>query len=325
MKQKDQMAVLVVLGDNSMGGLVNKFTQGEHGEDWLNCTCSVCGKKFHDKPSHAKKCKNHYCSKKCFYEAKKEYMKGEGNHQYGLKGVKNASWKNDRRITTFGYIQVRVLDHPFRDKRDFVLEHRLVAEKYLLTPENSIAVNGKRYLKKEYEIHHKNFNRLDNRVENLLVLTHKEHISLHNKLNPGIRDSQTGRLVSEKKIAKRISETAIFPKRIESDIPVYVLYSNNTEKIIIPPDGVGIIPTGEAFDLRNRNVGAIFLLHGVDYDKVFDPHNCIKLIDRLDKGEILLPIENKTDKEMIITPHEKIAIMTIQESAIFELELVDSI
>lgn len=62
---------------------------------WLNCTCDVCGKKFHRKPSQIALRAGHYCSLKCHYQAKKTYMQGEGNHQFGLKGRANATWKSD--------------------------------------------------------------------------------------------------------------------------------------------------------------------------------------------------------------------------------------
>ena len=147
----------------------------------LNATCMNCGKKFHLKPYHLNKYKTHCCSKECFREYKKVYMKGEGNHQFGLKGSLNSSWRSDERISHYGYKQIRVLNHPFRDSGDFVFEHRLVAEKYLLTEENSVEIDGVRYLKEEYHVHHKDKNRLNNNVDNLEVLLITEHMKLHSK------------------------------------------------------------------------------------------------------------------------------------------------
>ena len=53
-----------------------------------NCICDYCGKEFYKKPSHIKKYKHNYCSRKCCYEHRKVLYKGENNHQYGLKGSK---------------------------------------------------------------------------------------------------------------------------------------------------------------------------------------------------------------------------------------------
>ena len=49
------------------------------------------------------------------------------------------------------------------------------------TEENSIEINGKKYLKKEYTVHHKDMNRKNNKLSNLQVMTLKEHTSLHAK------------------------------------------------------------------------------------------------------------------------------------------------
>ena len=123
----------------------------ERQKDYFNCTCEVCGKKFHQKPYHANLYQGHTCSKECNLEAHRRWMTGKNNHQYGLNGYK----------------QIRVLNHPFRTHNDWVMEHRLVAEKFLLTEDNSIEINGKRYLKPEYEVHHIDENRLNNSPSNL--------------------------------------------------------------------------------------------------------------------------------------------------------------
>lgn len=147
----------------------------------LNCECPICHKKFHLKPYRKNKSKNNYCSMECFRLAKKEYMKGEGNHQYGLKGSLNSSWKKDKRINNLGYYKIRMLEHPFKDGNGFVLEHRIIAEKYLLTKENSIEINGKLYLKPDLVVHHKDGNKLNNDVNNLEIMTLSKHTSLHRK------------------------------------------------------------------------------------------------------------------------------------------------
>lgn len=156
-----------------------KFEVRTHTEGYFNCTCPICGKIFHLKPYQLKKSLHHYCSKECHRKAKMEYMKGNGNHQYGLKGEKNASWKSNKKITNYGYIKIRKLDHPFKDCDGFVFEHRLIAEKYLLTDENSVEVNGVKYLDPKLEVHHINENKTDNRVENLIILTKSEHLKIH--------------------------------------------------------------------------------------------------------------------------------------------------
>lgn len=156
----------------------------EHNEAYYNMTCPICGKRFHLKPYSVNRAKTHHCSKKCFYESKKESFKGENNHQYGLKGKLNPTWHGGRKKNRYGYWQVQALNHPFgRGTSSYVLEHRLVAEKYLLTDENSVEINGEKYLSEQYEVHHINGVRDDNRPENLIVMKKGDHARLHNLIN----------------------------------------------------------------------------------------------------------------------------------------------
>ena len=147
-----------------------------------NVKCEVCGKEYHLKPSHVHKNKRHFCSKECLLEGRRKWMIGEGNHQFGLKGDLNASWKTNEKISYYGYKLIRVLDHPFKNSDGFVFEHRLIAEKYLLTENNFIEINGIKYLHPDYVVHHLDFNRLNNDPKNLLIINKSEHMKLHVKL-----------------------------------------------------------------------------------------------------------------------------------------------
>lgn len=156
----------------------------------LNSTeliCPVCNKSFTRKNSQIKNIKdisNATCSKKCCYELRKTLYLGENNHQYGLTGSKNSSWKSDEKYCNKNdnhYKMIRVENHPFRNKDNFVLEHRLVAEKYLLTETNSVEINGTRYLKPECVVHHIDFDKHNNDVSNLYVFELESmHTLFHN-------------------------------------------------------------------------------------------------------------------------------------------------
>lgn len=166
----------------------------------LNCKCDWCGKLFHRSKKWMEQNKNNFCSYKCSYEFKKINFRGANNHQYGLRGKLNPTWKSDEKISNYGYKMIRVLEHPFCNCDGFVFEHRLIAEKYLLNDENSIEIDGEKYLKKEYIVHHKDKNRLNNNIENLEVMKKSEHSSRHSaeKLNEIKRDS-LGRFLPRKK------------------------------------------------------------------------------------------------------------------------------
>jgi uncharacterized protein (DUF1330 family) len=84
-------------------------------------------------------------------------------------------WKktNGRFKTTEGYIVVYSPDHPFRNSKKYVLEHRLVMEKHL-----------GRFLNKSEEVHHVNGIRNDNRIENLKLFSSKsDHLKFHRNQN----------------------------------------------------------------------------------------------------------------------------------------------
>lgn len=159
-----------------------------------NCVCEYCGKIFHRKQSHIDKNTHNYCSTECKSRAESILMCGEGNHQYGLKGDKNSSWKSDERISYYGYKLIRCLDHPFKNSDDMVFEHRLIAEKYLLTEENSTIINGKKYLSQEYCVHHIDFDKLNNDPENLYIIKRGLHTRFHILLNEEIKKLTDGKI-----------------------------------------------------------------------------------------------------------------------------------
>lgn len=146
----------------------------------ITLRCEVCKGSFKVKPSKAKDRRT--CSISCSKVQRQYWMTGKGNHQYGLKGKKNSSWKSDRRISSLGYILVR---HSSSTRSDgFVLEHILVMEQAL----------GRKITAKEC-VHHKNGNRQDNPIENLELLLRRDHSALHAKERDQPRDGNNGRFI----------------------------------------------------------------------------------------------------------------------------------
>lgn len=120
-------------------------------ERYICLKCFNCGQNFFTKHP-----KSTLCSKKCratFY------------------------WKNvsidkrirvKRQVTTSGYIELYDPKNPMSDKHGRIAEHRLVMSKTIGRP-----------LKSFEHVHHINRNRKDNRPENLILLSHADHNTIH--------------------------------------------------------------------------------------------------------------------------------------------------
>ena len=94
-----------------------------------------------------------------------------GKNSKAKKGNKNPAWKGGRIKTYAGYIIIHSPNHPNRDIKGYVLEHRIVMETHL----------GRTLLGSEV-VHHVNNIKDDNRIENLLLFsTTGEHTSFHKK------------------------------------------------------------------------------------------------------------------------------------------------
>ena len=70
--------------------------------------------------------------------------------------------------TKQGYIKVQAMGHHRADHNGSVYEHVLIMERYL----------GRALIPNVDDIHHKNGNKSDNRLENLELLSHGAHLSL---------------------------------------------------------------------------------------------------------------------------------------------------
>lgn len=86
------------------------------------------------------------------------------------KNIKRGNYK--RKIISKKYVYIYNPEHPHATgtRKLYVAEHRLIMEKYL-----------NRYLNKGEIVHHKNENTMDNRIENLELMTASKHISFHKR------------------------------------------------------------------------------------------------------------------------------------------------
>jgi len=123
--------------------------------------CSICDKLFTLSHSRAIKHKRHYCSKSCRIEGSKrfdikrlnDYIKKESSKWLGMG-------KKGKSISIDGY-------YVYSD----VKVHRTIMERYL-----------KRKLLPTEIVHHINGDKLDNRIENLEILSRSQHNKKHHFL-----------------------------------------------------------------------------------------------------------------------------------------------
>jgi len=162
-----------------------KYKDGKRISVLKKIECPICRVEFSPRTS-----KNIYCSRVCYYAMKKirgdrvvwtdemrkkvsKKLSGKNNWNYGnprgikgykrpeISGEKHWNYKKGYYITKDGYKE-------FGGKKDKIHEHRRVLEDYL----------DRKLLSTEI-VHHINEDKLDNRIENLMICTRAEHINIH--------------------------------------------------------------------------------------------------------------------------------------------------
>ena len=93
------------------------------------------------------------------------------NPMKGRRRCANPNWNGGRHINSLGYVLILDSDHRGPGRTPYILEHRHVMEKHF-----------DRKLTRKDEVHHLNGDKADNRIENLMLLTKKEHAQLHDQL-----------------------------------------------------------------------------------------------------------------------------------------------
>ena len=113
-----------------------------------------------------KKCE--LCKKSFFGLLKRKFCSRSCQVRFKSLGSKNPRWKGGRIKDKDGYITLLKPNHPNAKKSGYILEHRFILSEIL----------GRPLLKNEI-IHHKNEIKDDNRLENLLLMSKKEHDRFH--------------------------------------------------------------------------------------------------------------------------------------------------
>lgn len=109
-----------------------------------------------------------------YWNSMKGKIRESRSEETKLKISKKNSGKGNGRWTggireAGGYIKIHSPNHPFKDKSGYVMAHRLRVEKFI-----------ERFLTRQEEIHHIDFNRKNNKISNLFIFPSKsEHQKFH--------------------------------------------------------------------------------------------------------------------------------------------------
>ena len=154
----------------------------------IECVCPICGKIFKLKPYYYNRAKTHCCSVECAAKLKETTYVGENNHQFGLTGELNSSFKGYKTIRKNNHLSdvfVYCPNHPDAKSGNRITEHRH------LVLQNSENFNSAFFDKKDnYTIfkpniivHHIDRQHDNNEISNLIPLTKSQHSVLHGLLS----------------------------------------------------------------------------------------------------------------------------------------------
>lgn len=134
-------------------------------------------------------------------EYKKVWFVGENNHQYGLRGDKNATFKEGDIYHKNGNLQETMVYAPYRkdaNKNGRITLHRFLVEENWerYRPDAFVVIDGQHILRKGFQVHHIDGNHNNNSLDNLMVVTRSEHGKIHNANYRMVRNETTGRFVA---------------------------------------------------------------------------------------------------------------------------------
>ena len=136
--------------------------------------CKSCNKEFGAYPSKIALGRGKYCSRVCSMPETNKILEMNGKETRFQKGQeahnKVGFMYSIARKGGKAYKLIFKPEHPFATMKGYVREHRLVMEESL-----------GRFLEKDEMVHHINGDTLDNKVDNLQVMSGAEHRRFHLK------------------------------------------------------------------------------------------------------------------------------------------------
>ena len=124
---------------------------------------------------------------------------------------------------------------------------------------------------------------------------------------------------------KKLTDTAIIPKRGTDQAAGLDLHADIAENLVIAPGETKLIHIGVSMAIPDGYFGGVYARSGLSTKEGLRPANCVGVIDSDYRGEIMVPVHNDSAVERTITPGQKIAQMIIQPYLAVEFEECDSL
>lgn len=165
-----------------------------------NYKCVICDKEMYVRPNQLLKNSGwgFTCSKECGIINRSKHTKGKSNHQFGLIGEKNSSFKTGRRISNYGYVLIYKPEHNRKNCNGYVFEHILIMESKI---GRSLKYYGDKNKNNEV-CHHIDRNRQNNDINNLQLMTMSEHLKIHMEEDRerSLKAGKTNSILNEKQV-----------------------------------------------------------------------------------------------------------------------------
>jgi len=113
--------------------------------------------------------------------------------------------------------------------------------------------------------------------------------------------------MKEKVLFKKLDERAICPTYGSSSSAGADLYALSDGDILIEKGKTVLIHTGIAMQIPEGYVGLVFARSGLATKKGLAPANKVGVIDSDYRGEIMVPLFNQSDSDVVVESGERIA------------------
>lgn len=121
---------------------------------------------------------------------------------------------------------------------------------------------------------------------------------------------------------KRLSESAVVPKRATEESAGLDLYVDTDRDEIIFPHSTKMFQTNIAVEIPEGCFGAVFPRSGISTKRGLNLANGVAVIDSDYRGGIGIPIHNNTNEKQTIRAYERVAQLVIIPYKKVELEEV---